>query len=123
MKNCNMILTEKQEKYQHYHLEKLINTNTLCTGEEILPSDQRRVIEPAKFTYCPLGKVLEKQTKRIEDQGQKQIKAMEDHGKKLVEPNELIKIDFNIDRDSIPHEEQKKYSMNLLEKGLLNFLI
>ena len=24
------------------------------TGEEILPSDQRRVIEQAKFTYSPL---------------------------------------------------------------------
>ena len=26
------------------------------TGEEILPSDQRRVREQAKFTYFPLGK-------------------------------------------------------------------
>ena len=33
------------------------------TGEEILPSDQRRVIEQAKFTYSPLGKALEKQRK------------------------------------------------------------
>ena len=24
-----MILTEKQEKYQHYHLEKIINMNIL----------------------------------------------------------------------------------------------
>ena len=29
MKNYEMILTEKQQKYQHYHLEKLINMNTL----------------------------------------------------------------------------------------------
>ena len=29
MKNCNIILTEKQKKYQHYHLEKLINIDTL----------------------------------------------------------------------------------------------
>ena len=29
MKNCNVILTEKQQKYQHYHPEKLINTNVL----------------------------------------------------------------------------------------------
>ena len=29
MKNYNMILTEKQEKYQYYHLEKLININIL----------------------------------------------------------------------------------------------
>ena len=30
------------------------------TGEEILPSDQRRVIEQAKFTYSPLGKTFDK---------------------------------------------------------------
>ena len=29
-------------------------------GEEMLPSDQRRVIEQAKFTYSLLGKALEK---------------------------------------------------------------
>ena len=29
MKKCNMILTEKQQKYQLYHLEKLINMNLL----------------------------------------------------------------------------------------------
>ena len=33
------------------------------TGEEILPSDQWRVIEQAKFTYSPLGKALEKKNK------------------------------------------------------------
>ena len=25
--NCNMILTEKQQKYRHYLLEKVINMN------------------------------------------------------------------------------------------------
>ena len=29
MNNCNMILTEKQQKYQNYHLEKSININIL----------------------------------------------------------------------------------------------
>ena len=29
IKNDNMILTEKQQKYQHYHLEKLINMDIL----------------------------------------------------------------------------------------------
>ena len=50
------------------------------TGKEILPLDQRRAIEQAKFTYSPLGKALEKQTKTIEDQGKKQIKAIDDYG-------------------------------------------
>ena len=39
------------------------------TGEEILSSNQKQIIEQAKFTYCPLGKAFEKQTKTIEDQG------------------------------------------------------
>ena len=29
------------------------------TGEELLPSDQSRIIEQEKFTYCPLGKAIE----------------------------------------------------------------
>ena len=29
-------------------------------GEEILPSDQSRIIEQAKFTFSPLGKAFEK---------------------------------------------------------------
>ena len=40
-------------------------------GEEILPSNQLQIIKQAKFTYSPLGKACEKQTKTIEDQGEK----------------------------------------------------
>ena len=47
------------------------------TGEEILPCNQQQIIEQAKFTYSPLGKDFEKQTKTIEDQGEKQIKAIQ----------------------------------------------
>ena len=39
------------------------------TGEEILPSDQSRIIEQAKFTYSLLGRTFEKQIKTIEEQG------------------------------------------------------
>ena len=53
-------------------------------GEAMLPSDQRRVIEQAKFIYSSLGKISKKQTKMIEDQGEKQIKALERHGKQLL---------------------------------------
>ena len=48
------------------------------TGEEILPSNQQQIIEQAKFTYSPLGKSFEKQTKTIKDQGEKQIKSIQD---------------------------------------------
>ena len=112
MKNSNMILIEKLQKISALSSGK-INKYEYLTGE-ILPSDQRRVIKQGKFTYSPLGKVLEKQTKTIIDQGKKQIKAIEDHKKELVESNRLIKNDISIDRDSIPLEEQKNYLINLL---------
>ena len=35
------------------------------TSEEILPSNQKQIIEQNKFTYSTLGKASEKQTKRI----------------------------------------------------------
>ena len=39
------------------------------------------MIEQVKFSYSSLGKALEEQTKRIEDQGEKQQKVIEGHGK------------------------------------------
>ena len=44
-----------------------------------------QIIEQDKFTYSPLGKALEKQTKTSESQGEKQIKEIEDHEKQLVQ--------------------------------------
>ena len=43
------------------------------TGEDIILSNQQQIIEQAKFTYFPLGKPFEKQTKTIKDQGEKQV--------------------------------------------------
>ena len=48
-----------------------INEYKYLTGEEILPSNQKQIIEPAKFAYSPLGNTFEKQIKTIEHQGQK----------------------------------------------------
>ena len=48
-----------------------IDNYDYLTGEKILPSDHRRVIEQAKFTYSPLGKTFEKQIKTIKEQGRK----------------------------------------------------
>ena len=55
---CNSILTEKLQKYQHFHLEKLIYE--YLTGEEILPPNQSQMTEQSKFTYSLLQKALEK---------------------------------------------------------------
>ena len=35
------------------------------TGEEILPYNQKQIIEHAKFTYSPLGQTFEKQITTI----------------------------------------------------------
>ena len=53
------------------------NKYEYLTGEEILPSNQKQMIQQVKLTYSPLGKAFEKQTKTIEDQGEKQIKAVQ----------------------------------------------
>ena len=57
--------TDKIDKYEH------------LTGKEILPSNQQKITEQAKFTYSPLRKAFEKATKTIEDQGQKQVEALQ----------------------------------------------
>ena len=43
------------------------------TGEEILATDQSRMIDQAKFIYFSLGKALEKQRKTIKGQGGNQL--------------------------------------------------
>ena len=63
------------------------------TGEEMLPSDQQQIIEQAKFTYSPLGKAFEKQTKTIEDQGKK-IKAIQH--KRSIKSIEKFNYDINV---------------------------
>ena len=67
----------KDEKLQYDIKRKAAKISALSSGkidkyeylagEEILPSDQSRIIEQAKFTYSPLGKAFEKQIKTIED--------------------------------------------------------
>ena len=60
------------------------------TGEEILPSNQQQIIQQAKFTYSPLGKAFEKQTKTIEDQGKKQVDALKTSYKKLPSIKDFV---------------------------------
>ena len=55
-----VISSEKIDKYEY------------LTDEEILPSDQSRIIEQGKFAHSSLGKTFEKQIKVIENkQGNK----------------------------------------------------
>ena len=66
------------------------------TGEDILPSNQHQIIEQAKFIYSPLGKDFEKQTKTIEDQGEKQVEALNT----LKSDNEKITIEDVIPKNA-----------------------
>ena len=54
------------------------------TGEEILPSNEKQIIEQFKFTYSPLGKAFQKQTNKFEDQGKNQVDIL-----KTLKPKNL----------------------------------
>ena len=58
MKNYYMIITEKHKKISALSSRKIDKHEYLTS--EIVSSDQRRVIEQAKFTDSALGKALEK---------------------------------------------------------------
>ena len=53
-----------------------IDNYEYLTGEETLPSNQKQIIEQPKFTYSPLAKPFEKQTKTIKDK--KKVEALKD---------------------------------------------
>ena len=44
------------------------------TGEEILPSNQQKIVEQAKFIYSPLGKTFEKQTTQLKIKDKNKLK-------------------------------------------------
>ena len=84
------------------------------TGEEILPSNQQQILEQAKFTYSPLGKVFEKQTKTIEDQGKKQVDALKTLEVKSKEIQPIYYGNYYIDRMVEIRNQFKKIDFNNL---------
>ena len=96
--------SEKIDKYEY------------LTGEEILPSDQKRVIEQATFTYSPLGKVLEKQRKTIGDQDKNQMKALEEHGKQLIKSTGQ-KDSFQLLKQKEIFHNERRFEINKLSEG------
>ena len=117
MKNYNKILTEKRQKISALSSGK-IGKYEYLTSEEILPSDQRRVIEKAMFTYSPLRKI-----KMIEDHGKKQtkkqLKSMEKNWLNLMNLLEEITL---ISTEMAYHLKNRKYLVNFLNKGFLKGL-
>ena len=94
-------------------LSNKFNKYEYLTGEEILPSNQKQMIEQAKFTYSPLGKAFEKQIKTIENQGEKQIKVIQNQG-----PIKTIKKYVFDDESSPLILKQKKIFNELADKRL-----
>ena len=116
MNSCTTILTEKYQKLPSGKFDKY----EYLTGEEILPSDQRRVIEQAKFTYSSIGKVLEKQIKTIEDQRKKkQIKAFKRHGKLITSSSEKDSIEL-LKQKEIFYKlvNERRFGINKLIEGI-----
>ena len=95
--NISALSSGKIEKYEY------------LTGEEILSSNQERIIQRAKFNYSPLGKAFEKQTKTIKDQGNKQVKAIQDN-KQLIN-----KDDYN---DKLLHSKEREIFKDIYNKRL-----
>ena len=89
------------------------NKYEYLTGEEILPSNQKQMIEQAKFTYSPLGKAFEKQIKTIEDQREKQMKAIQNQGQVKT----IKKYPYD-DEDSPLISKQKEIFHNLGDERL-----
>ena len=80
------------------------------TAEEILPSNQKQIIESAKFTYSPLGKAFEKQIKTIEDQEQKQVQALN-----TLKSKKKLTIENLISKNALNNDEPIKQLNNIKE--------
>ena len=110
----------EDEKLQYDINREAANISALSSGkihkyeyltvEDILPSNQKQIIEQAKFTYSPLGKAFGKEIKTIEDQGERQIKAIQNQG----EIKTIKKYTNNEDSPLIP--KQKEIFNNLADE-------
>ena len=79
-----------------------------------MPFNQRQVIEQAMFEYSPLGKAFEKQTKMIEDQGEKQIKALKNIVEKKYLDTDQKSIASLFSKDFL--NEEATYELNKIVK-------
>ena len=79
-------------------------------GEEILPSNQQKIIQQAKFNYSPLGKALEKERNTIKDQGEKQVKAVQD--------KQIVNINKDDYKDKLLLSKEKEIFKDIYNKRL-----
>lgn len=69
VRNCNMILNEQQQRHLHYNY---VDKYEYLTGQEILPTQQLRQIQDAKFSYSSLVNAFE----MIEKRDKKQVEGL-----------------------------------------------
>ena len=63
--NINRQAAKKKQKTNSITVNSgKIDKHEYLTGEEILPSNQRKIIQQSKFTSSRVGKALEKLTKK-----------------------------------------------------------
>ena len=102
-----------------------INKYEYLTGEEILPSNQKQIIEQVKFTYSSLGEAFEKQARTTEEQEEKQVvtlKALEPSNKQLPSikdfiSKEKLNPEFMNKLERIEEEEKKADRSEIIYKG------
>ena len=82
MKNYKMIIT-KVTKTSIFLTDKIDKYDYLA-GEEILPSDQSRIVSQIRLTHYPLVKTLENQAKLLENLRREQTDAIMNKRKEPV---------------------------------------
>ena len=92
-----------------------IDKHEYLAGEEIIPPDQRKMIEQVKFAYSLLRKAFEKQTKTIEEQRKKQVEALE-----VLDPekNQKLKSIERIFPEDMRNNEIKNWENKIKRKNL-----
>ena len=101
------------------------------TDEEILPSNQKQIIEQDKFTYSPLGKAFDKQTKIIENQRKNQVnalKSLESSYKQLPSikdfmSKEWLNPEIINELERIEGEEKKLTEVKCVTKDIIKYII
>ena len=92
------------------------------TGQEILPSNKRQILEQGKFAYSSLEKASEKQTKMIEDQGIKQVEALDvlnpEKNQKLKSIEELFPKEMVTNEIKNEIDEIRKWEDKIKRKDL-----
>ena len=87
-------------------------------GEEILPSNQKQIIEQTEFI---LSRVLLKNKQSNWRSRKNQISVIKESGNQIIEWNEIGKNDFNIDRSGVLLDKQKETFNELVRERALEF--